>query len=215
MPDFCEVFYYIRHPKAEVVRKLYPRLVKCAKAGALATETDLEVAYLGGTMELLPNNTLAKIAKANLTELNDLEYNEEQIQFATRIHSSLANPKPLDSIGKVIDLSGEVGTGSTDVGDVSWVLPTTGFSTACWVPGTPAHSWQAVAAGGTEIGRDGMQLAAKVLAANAWNLFQDPKLVEAAKAEHQERLSGRDYESLLEPNQPPPLNYRDPPKRTR
>ena len=213
VPDFCEVFYYIRHPKNEVVRELYPRLLKCAKAGALATETDLEVVYLGGTMELLPNNTLTKVAKANLTKLNDLKYTDEQIRFAMRIHNSLADPKPLESISDITDVSGEVGKGSTDVGDVSWVVPTAGFSTACWVPGTPGHSWQAVAAGGTEIGRQGMQLAAKVLAANAWALFDDPRLLAAAKAEHRERLSGRTYDPMLESNQPPPLDYRDSPKR--
>ena len=61
--------------------------------------------------------------------------------------------------------------GSTDVGDVSWVVPTAGFATACWVPGTPGHSWQAVACGGTTIGKKGMQLAAKVLAARRGTCF--------------------------------------------
>jgi len=107
-----------------------------------------------------------------------------------------------------------LGMGSTDVGDVSWVVPTTGFTTACWVPGTPAHSWQAVAAGGTSIGRQGMHLAARVLATTAWDLFNDSKLLAAAKEEHQRKLAGRKYQSLLEPNQQPPLDYRDPPKRS-
>ena len=103
--------------------------------------------------------------------------------------------------------------GSTDVGDVSWVVPTAGFTTACWVPGTPGHSWQAVACGGTTIGKKGMQLAARMLAATAWDLFPDPKLIAAAKAEHTKRLDGRKYKPLLEKDQPPPLDYRDPPKR--
>lgn len=213
VPNFCEVFYYIRHPEADVVRQLYPRLVKCAEAGALATETDLEIVYLGGTMQLLPNNTLAQVTKANMQRLNDLTYNDEQQRFAIRIHNTLAAPKPLESIGQIEDLSSQLGKGSTDVGDVSWATPTTGFSTACWVPGTPGHSWQAVAAGGTSIGRQGMQLAAKVLAASAWDLLKDPALIATAKAEHQERLAGREYQPLLEPNQPPPLDYRDPPRR--
>ena len=213
VPNFCEVFYYIRHPKAEVVRKLYPRLVKCAEAGALATETKLEIAYLGGTMQMLPNNTLAQVTKANMNVLNDLEYDQQQQEFAMRIHNTLEQPKPLESIGQIEDLSGQLGKGSTDVGDVSWVVPTTGFTTACWVPGTPGHSWQAVAAGGTDIGRQGMQLAAKVLAASAWDLLEDPRLVAGAKKEHLRRLAGRKYNAMLEPNQPPPLDYREPPKR--
>ena len=213
VPNFCEVFYYIRHPRADVVRELYPRLVKCAKAGALATETELEVAYLGGTMQLLPNRALAEVAKASMSDLNDLEYDQKQLEFAMRIHSTLPQPMPLENIRAIEDLNGQIGKGSTDVGDVSWVVPTTGFNTACWVPGTPGHSWQAVAAGGTSIGRQGMQMAAKVMAASAWELLENPELVAAAKAEHLKRLGGRKYDAMLEPNQPPPLDYRDPPNR--
>ena len=155
VPDFAEVFYYIRHPKAEVVAQLYPRLLKCAQAAALATETKLETVYLGGTMELLPNDALAAASASNLVKLNDLKYTDEERQFAVRIQETLTNPPPLESIAEVGDSSGILGKGSTDVGDVSWVVPTVGFSTASWVPGTPGHSWQAVAAGGTSIGQQG------------------------------------------------------------
>ena len=89
---------------------------------------------------------------------------------------------PLDSIQEVIDQGGTVGMGSTDVGDVSWVVPTTGFNAACFVPGTPGHSWQVVASGGSSIGRKGMNLAARVLAATAWDLYTQPKLLKAAQA---------------------------------
>lgn len=213
VPDFAEVFFYIRHPQSNIVSKLYPRLVKCAQAGALATETRLETVYLGGTMELLPNAPLARAIKANLVKLNDLAYTDEEKKFAARIQSTLADPPDLATISQVGDSSGVLGKGSTDVGDVSWVVPTAGFSTACWVPGTPAHSWQAVAAGGTSIGRNGMQLAARVLAATAWDLLNNPQLIAEAKVDHQRQLAGRKYLSLLEPNQEPPLDYRDPPKR--
>lgn len=213
VPEFAEGFFYVRHPKSEVVSKLYPRLVKCAEAGALATETKLEVVNLGGTMELLPNNTLAKVAKANLTALNDLKYDAEETAFAVRLQESFAEKVPLGEIGRVSDTSGKTGMGSTDVGDVSWVVPTTGFSTACWVPGTPGHSWQAVACGGTTIGKKGMALAAKTLAATAWDLYQQPALIAAAKAEFKGRKGGRKYAPMLAKDQPPPLDYRLPPKR--
>lgn len=215
VPDFAEVYYYLRHPESEVVRKLYPRLVKCAQGGALATETKLETLYLGGTLEILPNETLARVVKSHLVSLNDLKYNEEEQRFAVRIQSTLSDPPSLSGIGMVQDVSGQVGKGSTDVGDVSWVVPTAGFSTACWVPGTSGHSWQAVAAGGTTIGRQGMQLAARVLAATAWDLYQDPRLVAAAKLEHQRKRNGRPYQPLLERDQPPPLDYRNPPRPAR
>ena len=211
VPDFAEVFFYIRHPKAEVVRELYPRLLKCAQAGALATETKLEELYLGGTMELLPNDRLAQVALANLRQLNDLKYDEKQTEFAQRIRETLVKPVGFETLAQVTDTSGEVGKGSTDVGDVSWVVPTAGFTTACFVPGTTSHSWQAVAASGTTIGKQGMQLAARTLAASVWDLMKQPDVIVQAKAEHTQRLAGRKYETLLLPGQKPPLDYRNSP----
>jgi len=213
VPEFAEVYYYIRHPRSEVVAQLYPRLLKCAQAGALATDTRLEVIHLGGTLELLPNETLGRVVRANLTKLNDITYTAEERQFALRIQETLGDKTPLETVSIVYDSGGVVGRGSTDVGDISWVVPTTGFSTACFVPGTPGHSWQAVAAGGTTIGKKGMLLAAKTLAATAWDLFHDPKLVAEAKAEFHRRLDGRTYQPLLLPGQEPPLDYRKPPRK--
>ncbi|MBS0202099.1 MAG: amidohydrolase [Planctomycetes bacterium] len=211
VPDFSEVFFYIRHPKAEVVKELYPRLVKCAQGAALATETRLDEVYLGGTMEILPNDALAQVALTNLRQLNDLKYSSEELQFATRLQTTLTKPQPLDSLSQVIDVSNDIGKGSTDVGDVSWVVPTAGFTTACYVPGTGAHSWQAVAAGGTSIGRKGMQLAARTMAACAWDLYQKPEILVAARAEFTRQLAGRKYDPLLLPGQKPPLDYRNSP----
>ena len=211
VPDIAEVFFYIRHPKAEIVRELYPRLVKCAQAGALATETKLEEIYLGGTMELLPNDRLAEVALINLRQLNDLKYDPQQTEFAQRIKQTLVKPQPLELISQVSNTSGEVGKGSTDVGDVSWVVPTAGFTTACFVPGTTSHSWQAVAAGGTSIGKQGMQLAARTLAASVWDVMKQPDVIAEAKVEHAKRLAGRKYEPLLLPGQKPPLDYRNSP----
>lgn len=211
VPDFAEVFFYIRHPKAEVVRELYPRLLKCAQGAAVATETKLEEVPLGGTVEIMPNNALAQVALGNLRALNQLKYSSDELDFATRLQQTLERPQPLDTLSQVFDTSGDVGKGSTDVGDVSWVVPTTGFTTACYVPGTGAHSWQAVAAGGTTIGRNGMQLAARTMAACAWDLYHQPNVVAQAREELTRRKGGRAYTSLLLPNQKPPLDYRNSP----
>lgn len=211
VPDFAEVFFYIRHPKAEIVKELYPRLVKCAQGAAIATDTKLEELYLGGTMEIVPNDALAQVALTNLKSLNDLKYSADELQFATRLQTTLTKPQPLETLNQVFDVSSDIGKGSTDVGDVSWVVPTTGFTTACYVPGTGAHSWQAVAAGGTTIGRKGMQLAARTMAAIAWDLFHQPDTLAAAKAELARHLAGRKYDPLLLPGQKPPLDYRNSP----
>ena len=90
VPDFAEAMYYIRHPKAEVVQGLYARLVKCAEAGALATETRLETQYLGGIVEIVPNQALGRVARANLERLNDLKYDAAEADFAAGIRKTLA-----------------------------------------------------------------------------------------------------------------------------
>ena len=212
VPAFAEVYYYIRHPEAKFLKPLYSRLELCAKAGALATETELTIRYEGGIREILPNQTLSNMARRRLAELNDLSYNEEEQQFAARLQQHLSEPVSLEAVSRVEDVDGTIGKGSTDVGDISWVVPTTGFSTSCWVPGTPAHSWQAVAAGGTSIGEKGMHLAARVLAATAIDMFRSPELLQQAKEEFQKRLGNQKYESLMQPNQKPPLDYRNAPK---
>ena len=92
--------------------------------------------------------------------------------------------------------------------DVRWVVPTVGLGTATWVPGTAAHSWQAVVAGRTSIGTKGMMLAAHTLAATATDIFRDAAMIERAKREFEERRgSGFVYTSLVG-DRPPPLDYR-------
>ena len=99
--------------------------------------------------------------------------------------------------------------GSTDVGDVSWVVPQAGLRTATWVPGTAGHSWQGVAAGGTSIGLKGTKLATQVMADTAQDLFKDPTIIEAAKTEYKQRVGENfEYYPLLG-ERDPPLNYRN------
>ena len=108
------------------------------------------------------------------------------------------NPHPLGS-----------GGASTDSGDVSWNVPMVSFTTATWVPGTPAHSWQAVAAGGTTIGLKGMVVAAKTLALTAVDLFTKPEIIAKAKTEFDERR-GPDFKYVpLVGDRKPPLDYRN------
>ena len=212
VPAFAEVYYYIRHPEAHILKPLYERLEKCARAGAMGTETELTVAYEGGIREILPNQTLSDVVERTLRKLNDLSYSDEELQFAARMQQHIPQPAPLEQIREVENVSGTVGKGSTDVGDVSWVVPTTGFSTACWVPGTPGHSWQAVACGGTTVGEKGMHLASRTLAAATVELMLSDSILKAAQAEHQRRTNGKRYEPLIPEGMQPPLNYRRPPK---
>jgi aminobenzoyl-glutamate utilization protein B len=147
----------------------------------------------------------------NLTKVGGFTYTEEEKAFAEKIQTTLDNPRAVSVANEVeafeVRLKGT--GGSTDVGDVSWVTPTAGMRAATWVPGTPAHSWQAVAAGGTSIGHKGMLIAAKTLTLTAIDIYKDPSLTEKAKKELDERRGANfKYKPLLG-DRKPPLDYRN------
>jgi aminobenzoyl-glutamate utilization protein B len=104
---------------------------------------------------------------------------------------------------------GGIQSSSTDVGDISWQLPTSSLTTATFVPGTPGHSWQSTACAGMSIGRKGMLVAAKTLALTAYDLYTDPAQLQAARASFDKRRGGHEYRSRVPQDQKPPLNYRD------
>lgn len=160
---------------------------------------------------MMPNETLQRRAQANLERVGGVVYDETERAFAEAIRRTLReDAPPVERAAEVEPYMFRDGGGSTDVADVSWVVPTVGMSAATWVPGTPAHSWQAIAAGGTSIGNKGMVVAAKTLAMTAVDLFTDRELREAAKAEHLERV-GPDFEYVsLVGDRDPPLDYRKP-----
>ncbi|MEZ5894400.1 MAG: hypothetical protein R3C58_14810 [Parvularculaceae bacterium] len=131
-------------------------------------------------------------------------------KFAETIEKSLGDAaKPISSAAEIQPYSRSLGYGSTDVGDVSYATPTVGVRTATWAPGTSAHSWQAVAASGNSIGFKGAQVAAKAMTLAAIELYENPELREAARAEF-EAARGKNYkyQSLLG-NRKPPLDYRN------
>jgi aminobenzoyl-glutamate utilization protein B len=211
VPAFAEVFLYLRSPKMPTLDDVWPRILKCAEAGALATETKFALEIVNSSYTLLPNDALAKLLDKNLRAVGGLTYSAEETAFAEELRKSLpaeALP-PLERAGQIQKPEEGASNGSTDVGDVSWVVPTGGFGTATFVPGSPAHSWQSTAAAGHSIGRKGMVLAAKVLALSAMDLFTDAKLIDQAKASFEKRKDGRTYQSRLPADQQPPLNYRD------
>ena len=160
---------------------------------------------------MLPNEVLARAMHQSLEKVGGVDYTNEERQFAETIQSSFNGVVPdLQSASKVQDFAIDLRAtgGSTDVADVSWVVPTVGLSAATWVPGTSAHTWQAVAAGGTSIGNKGMMVAAKTLALTAVHLFSNHDVIAAAKAEHRERV-GTDFQYVpLVGDRDPPLDYR-------
>ncbi|MCB0606792.1 MAG: amidohydrolase [Lewinellaceae bacterium] len=212
VPEFAEVFYYVRHPDMEQVKAIFERVVKAAEGAALGTGTRMDYEVIHGIYNLLPNRTLGEVIQNKLEKVGGVVYTDEEKAFAEKIMTTY-NPggATIGSAAEVKPFSVEekgVG-GSTDVGDVSWAVPTAGMTAATWAPGTSAHSWQAVAAGGTGIGTKGMMVAAKTLALSAMELIRHPELNDKAKTELLERRGDNfKYESLLG-DRKPPLDYRN------
>jgi aminobenzoyl-glutamate utilization protein B len=209
VPETAQVYYYVRHPTTDMVEQLFERVVAAARAAALGTGTEVDYEVMHGNYPLLPNETLARKVYENLVSLGGISYSEDEERFAKDIRASLLGSLPaLESAGQVQPYEFRQNMGSTDVGDVSWNVPTVGFVTATWVPGTSAHSWQAVAAGGMSIGHKGMLLAMKLLALTASDLYQDPQLVRAATEELRRRQGDNFEYSPLLGDREPPLDYR-------
>ena len=211
VPDFAEVFYYVRHPKRDKVVEIFDRVVKAAEGAALGTGTTMKFEVIDGTHDLLLNKTLADVMQPNLEKVGGVMYTEEEKVFAKKMQTSfIGTIPPIEDASKVFPIKIEMtsGVGSTDVGDVSYMVPTVGLSTATWVPGTPAHSWQAVACGATEIGAKGMLNAAKTMAMTAIDLYLQPTLIEKAKEEFQKLKGDYQYKALLG-DRLPALSYRD------
>lgn len=213
VPAFAEVFYYVRHPEMSQVKETFDRVVKAAEGAAMGTGTRVEYEVIHGAFNLMPNETIARIVYKNLTEVGGYQYSADELEFAEKIKATLPErmQKNLNSVSSIdpFQVIEKGSGGSTDVGDVSWVVPTAGLSTATWVPGTSPHSWQAVAAGGMSIGHKGMMTAAKVLALSAIDLYTDKSTIDRATIELDRRVGKNfKYEALLG-DRKPPLNYRD------
>ena len=211
IPDFAEVYYYVRHPDPEQVVDIFDRVETAARGAALGTGTEVQFEVIHGIFALLPNEALARVVHENLLAVGGVEYDEKEKAFAEALRESLPDDAPpLESAARIQPFEMKPAGGSTDVGDVSWVVPTAGLDVATWVPGTAAHSWQAIAAGGTSIGEKGMLVAAKTLARTAVDLFQNPALVVEATAEYHDRV-GPDFRYVsLVGDRDPPLDYRRP-----
>lgn len=212
VPDFAESYYYVRNKDIELVRSIFERVVKAGEGAAMGTGTRMEYEITGGVYNLLINKTLAHDMQANLDLVGGNKYTPAEIEFGKKIQATFNyKADPIESAATIKPYSEEDGGvgGSTDVSDVSWTVPTVGFNAATWVPGTPAHSWQATACGGMDIGIQGMMVAAKTLALTGIDLLTDPELIAKAKAEF-EQSKGPDfkYKALLG-DRKPALNYRD------
>ncbi|MEI4621468.1 M20 family metallopeptidase [Bacillus cereus] len=209
----AEVLYKVRAPKMSQLEELYQRVCKVAHGAAMMTETEVDIIFDKGCSNLIPNQTLETIMYNNFRKLGVPTFDEAEKEFARQIRSTLSEadkqnmfPIQVDKdfmnqlkeeelstvllpyINKTFEMKS-----STDVGDVSWIVPTVQCATNCFAMGTQPHTWQVVAQGGTSIAHKGMLHAGKVMAATAIEILQSTELVNKAKAELKERLNGASY----------------------
>jgi aminobenzoyl-glutamate utilization protein B len=211
VPDDAEVYYYVRHPDMDVVKQVWKRVEDAARGAAIGTGTSYDVSIIGSVYSFLPNETLARVQQRALETVGGFTLSAGERDFAQQLQKSEGfSAVPLEITSRVRPLMrGDAAPTSTDVGDVSWVVPTVQLYAATWVPGTVAHTWQATAAGGTSIGVKGMNVAAKSMALAGAELFTSPSIVAAAKAELSARRgAGFEYETVLA-GRKPALDYRN------
>jgi aminobenzoyl-glutamate utilization protein B len=211
VPDFAEAEYMVRHPDARVVEEIWERIVQASQGAAQGTGTTTKHEVISGSYNLMPNETLAKVMYENLVKVGGVIYTPAEVEFAKQLQSTLNTKAPDLSMAQAVQpfKVGGFFPASTDVGDITWVVPTAGLGTATWVPGVPAHSWQAVATGGRSIGLKGMLNAAKIIAMTGVDLFLNPAIMTAAQKELETKLGpGFQYKSMIG-DRKPPLDFRE------
>ena len=215
----ASVLYMVRSQRVKDTLELQRRVDLIAQGAAMMTETTYERIFVDGTADLLPNTALEKVLHANMLATALPAYTPEEWAFAEALKKTFPPrdelpgdaPKWSDEIRRFVQEHTEGGTraindfvmpfcssneftpGSTDVGDVSWLTPTSQITAATWPSGSPGHSWQNVSCGTTPMADKGMLYAAKVLAGAAADLFADPALIDGAKAEFARRTAGGGY----------------------
>lgn len=225
----ADVVYLVRAPKLNQVREIYNRVLNIAKGAALMTETTLEVVFDKACSNIITNSTLEKLMHDKFMELEPVKITEEDVKFAKEIRNTLNDNDKKAHFKLIAGAYGEKGRsvvadlsnsdiadvilpyvksslstiGSTDVGDISWIVPTAQIVTACYALGTPEHSWQKVSQGKSNLCHNGMLQAGKVLALTAVELYNNPELIEKAKLELKEKLAGEKYVCPIPPEVKP------------
>jgi aminobenzoyl-glutamate utilization protein B len=214
VPPTATVWYFARADSHQDVEYNFEWLKDIAAGAAKMTRTKLSIQIDTDCHEIVPNGPLAELITNNLHRVGAPTFTEEEKLFARRLQEPLIEqfgtefPVPIDEEIHPTTAASKPSKGSTDVGDISWRVPTGGLRTTCMVAKSPGHSWQNVAAIGSTIGEKGIVYASKTLAVSALELFENPELVAAARADWKERMTGRKYFSFIPDGQKPPRQIR-------
>ena len=221
IPSEAQILYAIRAPKVTQVKKLYERMFDIARGSSLITGTTVDIKQVAAYSNVIENDTLEDIMYENMRHFVPIGYTEEELAYARRFQEVITELdkeglKDLISIlsgrdkekkrqmeeSPMLDFVLERhvsfgGGGSTDVGDVSWVVPTGKVDINCYAAGTALHSWQAVAQGKAPAAHKGMLTAAKIMACTGAELLEKPELLERIKEDWLEKLDGETYPEPL------------------
>lgn len=215
VPAEAQVWYYVRGNTHGDAGQVFDWVREIADGAAKMSRTKVAVKIDTDCHEIIPNDPLVKVLHRNLTRVGPPKFTDadrslaKELQAPLRGEFGLKEEKPLsDTIDELPTSPPPVDGGSTDVGDVSWLVPTAGINTACFALGSPGHSWQNVAAVGSPIGHKGMIVAAKALALSLADLLQDPAVLKEARADFEKRLAGRKYTTRVPKGQKPPASIR-------
>ncbi len=205
VPDYSRIWVRVRDTKREGMNEVYEHVKKMAEGAAIMADVDYEINLISGIHEILPNRAGGVAVQENLETLGPLSYTSEELDFAYKIQEATSKPK-LGINGKITPLKPTAEHpmgGSTDVGDVSFLVPVVRLGVTVAPEGTPWHSWAVVACGGMSIGHKGMVYAAKALSMSMVDLFTDSKLLQEVKDEFKMRKGDYQYSPMLPPGPPP------------
>lgn len=205
VPDYSRIWVRVRDTKREGMNEVYEHVRKMAEGAAIMADVDYEINLISGIHEILPNRAGGVAVQENLETLGPLSYTSEELDFAYKIQEATSKPK-LGINGKITPLKPTAEHpmgGSTDVGDVSFLVPVVRLGVTVAPEGTPWHSWAVVACGGMSIGHKGMVYAAKALSMSMVDLFTDSKLLQEVKDEFKMRKGDYQYSPMLPPGPPP------------
>lgn len=215
VPSSAQVWYYVRANTHEDCAKNFDWLTEIAEGAAKMSRTKVAMQLDTDCHEIIPNLPISKVIYRNMQKVGAPKFDEAdaklaaQLQEPLRIGFGLKEAKPLnDEVEPLPEKPYTSDAGSTDVGDVSWYIPTSGFGTACFAAGSPGHSWQNVAAIGSPIGHKGMMTAAKVIALSTVDLLQDAQVLKDAKADFDTRMKDRKYTTKIPQGQKAPKSIR-------
>lgn len=207
VPDYARMWTRVRDADNEGVQVVYKQIKRIAEGAAMMANVDYKLTLISGIHEVLVNRTGAEALQRNLEAMGPIKYTEEEQAFARQIQAAVNKPEiGIESKIEPLEETLSVAAGgSTDVGDVSYVVPVIRLRATTAPSGTPWHSWAVVACGGMSIGHKGMRYAAEAMSMTMVDLFTDAKLREEIKAEFKEDIGDYEYKGMV-PAGPPPVN---------